>query len=88
MSDQLQAIQPELVDLMNKIAKVLDAAFAGNGFALFVFPFNTPDGRTNYISNANRQDMLKVLENFTQKHRAQPYDGVLPTIPTNEKLDG
>lgn len=34
---------------------------SGIGFALLVFPFNQP-GVSNYISSAQRADMIKALE--------------------------
>jgi hypothetical protein len=40
------------------------------GFCLLVFPFGE-DGRvSNYVSNANRDDMLKALQEFIDKHSA------------------
>lgn len=37
-----------------------------NGFALLVFPFGQPNGehRCNYISNAERDDMLATMKEF------------------------
>lgn len=31
------------------------------GFALLIFEFNSEDGLTDYISNANREDIIKYL---------------------------
>ncbi len=32
------------------------------GFALFVFPLNDPEAAGNYVSNADRLDMVKALK--------------------------
>jgi len=52
------------------LADVLDEHFngdakAGNrqtGFVLLVFPFHDREGRCNYISNANREDVVTLLK--------------------------
>lgn len=46
---------------MNEIAKFLGIILQGLGFALFTFEFNKP-GVSNYISNAQREDMIKSLK--------------------------
>lgn len=46
--------------LLQEIAKSLDTILSGMGFTLLVFPFNNP-GISNYVSNSNRSDMIKVL---------------------------
>jgi GH25 family lysozyme M1 (1,4-beta-N-acetylmuramidase) len=43
--------------MAEKIIKMLPKDF---GFTITVFPFNNP-GVSNYISNANRSDMIKAL---------------------------
>jgi hypothetical protein len=64
-------IEPEYAQTMQHIAHALDVAFNGNthvrdrttGFVLLVFPFNSKDGRCNYVSNgADRADVLKLLK--------------------------
>lgn len=54
----------------NRIGALLAGTFPGMGFALLIFPFGGDDGRMNYISNADRPDMVKALEEFIQKNRA------------------
>jgi hypothetical protein len=44
-------------EMAEKVGKMLPQDF---GFAIIVFPFNNP-GISNYISNANRSDMIKAL---------------------------
>lgn len=67
-------IQPEYLETMNLLARRLDEIFNGEapdvgvwvkrtGFALLVFPFDAP-GRCNYISNAERADMLTAMKEF------------------------
>lgn len=41
----------------------------GLGFALLVYTKNN-DGSLFYISDAERDDMIKVMEEFIAKHRA------------------
>jgi hypothetical protein len=61
-------IDPELVEAMNDLARFLDNFFNGpkrgddrdTGFILMVFPFRSHEGRCNYISNADRDD-VKIL---------------------------
>lgn len=48
---------------MNAVADYLKAVFRGHGFALLVFDFHGV-GRMNYISNANRDDMLAAMNEF------------------------
>jgi hypothetical protein len=74
-------IQPEYIRLMNTIAGVLDEAFNGEakgedrktGFVLLVFPFGDQEGgRTNYISNASRKDVVTMLKEQVKRFEGQP----------------
>jgi hypothetical protein len=56
-------ITPELRDSMNRVGRLLGQTFEGRGFALFVFDY-WPDGTMNYLSNADRADMLVALREF------------------------
>lgn len=40
------------------VKKMLPKEF---GYAILVFPFHNPEGVSNYVSNAVREDMIKVL---------------------------
>jgi len=51
---------------MNKIAKIINELFPNEGFALIVFPFYNP-GISNYISNANRKDIIKGLREAAKR---------------------
>jgi hypothetical protein len=74
MSDPIAAEQR---GLMNHIARTLDVAFNGDpptppktyerkvGFVLFSFNFGQIDnGRVNYISNADRADMIVAVKEW------------------------
>ncbi len=80
-------IQQAYRDLMQAIAEVLDDHFNGDrrgtdrrvGFVLLIFPFghDPKDGhRTNYISNASRDDVVTML-----KEQVSYFDG----MPDNAK---
>lgn len=68
---------------MNELAASLDRAFNGDdakgparkvGFVLLTFPFDGPEGqRTNYISNADRRDMIVGLKEILARFEGQPY---------------
>jgi hypothetical protein len=48
---------------MNRVAQALGETFKGYGFALLVFRFGAEEkGRMNYISNAERADMVVALK--------------------------
>ena len=56
---------------MRKKAKELDKWLNPSGeklmgFALFVFPFGT-GGKTDYISNAHREDMIMFIEEYLER---------------------
>lgn len=64
-------IQPEYYEMLNGLARGIDQILNGEsgakdvGFALLMFPFgDKPDGRVNYISNAEREDMLAAMKEF------------------------
>ncbi len=45
---------------MRQLGKMIQKKVKGLGFALIVFPFYDA-GMSNYISNAEREDMIKAL---------------------------
>lgn len=67
---------------MQDLAHQLDHFFNGpahgedkqTGFVLMVFPFGE-GGRCNYISNANRKDVLATLKEQVARFEAQDVDG-------------
>lgn len=59
--------EPELREVAKDIGRKIGANLPeGVGFALLVFDFDGP-GSLAWISNANRDDMLKALKEFMQK---------------------
>ena len=55
------------------IGKVLkDAMPPGIGFALVLFSFGS-DGWLTYLSNGEREDMIKCLEETLQKIKTSPH---------------
>jgi hypothetical protein len=69
--DKEQPIQDQYREQMRAVAKAIDGflnpdGVKRNGFALLVFPFGQPDDshRSNYISNADREDMLATMKEF------------------------
>lgn len=73
-------IEPKHRRLMNTLAGVLDGAFNGDakgedreiGFVLIVFPFGEREGRCNYISNAERSDVVIMLKHQLARFEGQP----------------
>ncbi len=63
-------IDPEVQEEMRTIGRsIADGLPPGWGFCLLVFQFG-PEGNTNYISNAHREDMIKALEEFVANAKA------------------
>jgi hypothetical protein len=73
-------IEPEYVEKMNALAHVLDEFFNGTlkgharkvGFCVMVFNFGDGPGRANYISNANRDDVVTLLKEQIKRFEGQP----------------
>lgn len=72
-------IEKKLVDRMNLLALQLDDIFNPMkprtvGFVLLAFPFDGNDGRMNYISNADRKDIIVALKELVANFegRTQP----------------
>lgn len=61
-------------ELMNEVAGLLDKVFAGYGWTLLVFDFHRHDGRMNYISNAQRADMLVAMKEFIARNEGRALD--------------
>jgi len=64
-------IEPEFIVLMNSLADLLQEVLNGKGtrmtdskvgFVLMVFNMNEVGGRCNYISNANRKDVMTLMK--------------------------
>ena len=53
---------------MEALARLISAVIPENhGFCLLVFPFTKNGGKLNYISDAQRPDVVKVLKQFISK---------------------
>lgn len=70
-------------DAMQVIAQTLDSFLNGDGrgkiderkigFCVLVFPFGGAEGqRTNYVSNAERRDMIVALKEVLARWEGQP----------------
>jgi hypothetical protein len=55
---------------MREIAGIISNELQGLGFAFITFEFEGPC-MTNYISNAQREDMIKALEETLQRLKAK-----------------
>lgn len=72
-------IEPEFVEKMGALARALDELFNGDlrgkdrhtGFCLMVFKFGS-EGRANYISNAERADVVTLLKEQLARFEGQP----------------
>lgn len=70
--------------MMQELAKVLDRAFntpgepKTTGFVLLLFPFGEDDMQThrcNYISNASREDVVKLLREQADYFEGKEHHG-------------
>lgn len=79
-------VESKHVRMMNTLAAVLDEAFNGDkkgaerevGFCLMVFPLEGFEGRANYISNADRASVVKLLEEQLAHFKSQRRDEEQP----------
>jgi hypothetical protein len=55
---------------MQAIGKAVEAHLpAGYGFMVMCFPFNAPpDARGEYVSNARREDVVRMLQEFIDRN--------------------
>jgi hypothetical protein len=68
-------------EMMNGIARALDQGFNGDArgkdrkvaFVLLTAPFNTTDGRVNYISNGERSDIITMMKELLARFEGR-YD--------------
>jgi hypothetical protein len=57
---------------LQAIGRAIDEGLPqGWGFFLMAFPFNDAPGRMNYISNANRTDVIKLMKEWIEKEEAK-----------------
>lgn len=81
-------IQPDAHGPMNKLARDIDRGLNGRskvkpkryGFILLVAEFGKiEDGRVNYISNGEREDMIAMMREYLARVEGQYHDG--PSTP-------
>jgi hypothetical protein len=82
----IDPIQPHFHGVMNGVAEALDNIFNGDkrpkttGFVLLAFEFGkTEGGRVNYISNADRADMIAAMKEWLARAEgryAEPSDRI------------
>jgi hypothetical protein len=78
-------VDPRYVEQMNSLAQMLDESFNGEakgkdrtiGFCLLLFEFGNDPGRINYISNADRADVVTMLKEQLARFegQAEPKEG-------------
>ena len=63
----MDEIEGNLKVVMQRVAEAIEKALEEDnmGFALLVFDFG-PGGRMNFISNANRRDMVKAMKELIE----------------------
>lgn len=78
-------IQPQYREMMNALASGIDEALNGKarpkkiGFALFMFEFDKIEaGRVNYISNAERADMMTAVREWLARAEGRVTDQAGP----------
>jgi hypothetical protein len=72
-------IEPQYHEMMNNLARAIDEMFNGElrgkdrktGFVMIVFEFGDT-GRANYISNAERADVVTLLKEQIARFEGQP----------------
>lgn len=73
-------IEPQFIELMNELARTIDIICNGElkgkdrkvGFILITFPFGDEESRCNYISNADRRDVVIMLKEQLKRFEGQP----------------
>ena len=84
-----QQIEPKYHEVMQIMGRLIDELLNGencpkgqkkNGFALLVFPFGQPNNehRCNYMSNADREDMLATMKEFIARAEGRYFDAPEP----------
>ena len=61
----------QIKETLTTIANEITAKLPNTGFVLLTYEFNKT-GRTMYISNSNREDVLKAMQEFIDKNTENP----------------
>ena len=72
-------ISEEFYGTMNMVAKLLDQMFNGDGekkvaFTLLITQFNDATSPVNYISNANRDDVVGMMREILKRFDSTPVE--------------
>ena len=51
---------------MRDLAEVVAKKIPGTGYVILTFPLDQDEGRLNYISNGNREDVIIALANVVK----------------------
>lgn len=55
-------------NIMQGLAKYIESKLGKKyGFFLMVYEHNNESGRSNYVSNSNREDVVKAMKEFIEK---------------------
>lgn len=71
-------VEPQYAETMRALAQGVDRILNGdggtkkNGFILMVFPFADHEGRCNYMSNAQRDDVIVLLKEQLARFQGMP----------------
>lgn len=69
-----EPLEPRYEKTMMKLgARLGEILGPDTGFVLLVFPFESDEGRCNYISNARREDVKTLLKEQLARFEGQPY---------------
>jgi hypothetical protein len=66
--DKMRRLEALAREVGHLIGDAIEVGGVRQGFALMLFSFEGPE--FTWVSNAQRADMLKVLEEFVQRQRA------------------
>lgn len=61
-----EPIDPKYQEMMHALADTLHQFLQPNGFVLLMFDRHDP-GRVNYVSNCDRGDVLKAMQEFIDR---------------------
>jgi len=73
-------IEPKYVSVLQTLGRDLNKLLNPDGvkrvgFAVLMFDLNTSEGRMNYISNAQREDMVTAMKEFLSNLEFGEHEG-------------
>lgn len=61
---------PEMIELLNQLGDKISLGLpSGYGFNLLLFEFGGPGNNLFYISNADREDVIKMMKEWIERQR-------------------